>query len=128
MFVLGSHCFAELPPVEGENGPPSPPVQRWKFRPQEPDSDDQYQQWRFKSYSGSDKQLGSPKDAAAINALVPGPKPAKLCWISRSIVVVISACRFDALSNQRRCFYVLEKHRSKWSITHHYRLRNDPLV
>jgi hypothetical protein len=41
MLLLGSHCFAELPPVEGENGPPSPPIQRWKFRPQEADSDDQ---------------------------------------------------------------------------------------
>lgn len=99
------------------------PQTRWRFRPgsANPDSDSQGVQWRYKFYAGSDKPLGSARDTAAVKVLVPSSMPITIRWISRSVVVVAADCYSDAGSRGRvRCLYVLEKHASKWKITHHY--------
>jgi hypothetical protein len=63
---------------------------------------------------GSDKPLGTPKDTAAIKALVPARISPTIRWVSRSIVVVSGGCRSPNVLGGR-CFYVLEKHGSKWT-------------
>ena len=96
---------------------------RWKFRPGAAirDSDSEGGKWRYKFYAGSDKPLGTAADAAAIKRLVPSTMPVAIRWISRSVVVVAADCYSDiSLSAHVRCLYVLEKHRSKWKVTHHY--------
>jgi hypothetical protein len=121
MLLLSCRCFAELPPVEGELGPPQQ-LPHWKLRPQERDSDEHGDYWRFHFKIGSDKRLGTAADEAAIKASVPASIPPLVRWVSKSAVVVLSACRIDATSTRsRRCLYVFEKHRRKWHITHHYR-------
>ena len=85
------------------------------------DSDSEGGQWQFKFKAGSDKRLGSAKDAAAIKALLRSSMPVTIRWISRSVVVAAADCYSDARFSRRvRCLYVLEKHGSKWKITHHY--------
>ena len=131
VLLLSCRCFAELPPVEGELGPPpqTPSVnwkqwrQRWKFEAQDNDSDNRYFEWESKFNSGSIRRLGSVKDTAAITALLPATKYQKLRWVSRSVVVVMSACRTDPSSTDRQhCLYVFEKYGAKWNLTHHYRV------
>jgi hypothetical protein len=95
---------------------------RHKPAPQESNSDANYWQWRYKFEAGSANQLGSAADTAAIKAMVPPTIPPTIRWVSRSIVVVASACCSDASSNRpARCLYVFEKRGSKWRLTHHYR-------
>ena len=95
----------------------------WKFRPRPAmqDSDSQGGQWGYKFIAGSDKPLGTMRDAAAIKAVVPPTMPVTIRWISCSVVVVAADCYSDAHFSRRvRCLYVLEKHGSKWKVTHHY--------
>jgi hypothetical protein len=94
---------------------------RWKFQPKkgEPDWKD-FGQWRYKFYTGSDKELGSAADTAAIKALVPSTMPTTIRWISRSIVVVAADCDAVTSPSGFRCLYVVEKRRSKWKTTHQY--------
>jgi hypothetical protein len=125
-LLLSCQCFAELPPVEGEFGPP-PPSRRWKFSPQYKDSDDKFLEWQAKFNGGSIRRLGSAKDAAAISSLLPATKSRTLHWVSRSVVVVMSACPFDASSTNQYCLYVCEKHGSKWNLTHHYQVVRVPV-
>jgi hypothetical protein len=106
-----------------EDTPSQNPPPHWKFRPDSAaqDSDSQGVHWRSKFYAGSDKRLGTLRDAASIKRLVPSSMPITIRWISRSVVVVAADCYFDASSRGRfRCLYVLEKHGSKWTTTHHY--------
>jgi hypothetical protein len=120
MLLLSCRCFAELPPVEGELGPPQQ-LPHWKLMPQEPDSDEHADQWRFKFKTGSDRCLGSAADEAAIKVLVPATIPPTVRWVSQSVVIVLAACRLGASSSEpKRCLYVVEKHRRKWHISHHY--------
>jgi hypothetical protein len=126
IFLLSCRCFAELPPVEGELPPqPTPSVdwrQRWKLQTQDSDSDNRYLEWETKFSRGSVRRLGSAKDATAIRALLPATT-SQVRWVSRSAVVVMSACRYQASSTyQQPCLYVFEKHGSKWNLTHHYRV------
>jgi hypothetical protein len=127
VFLLSCRCFAELPPVEGElPREPTPPVdwkQRWKLQAEDNDSDAGYSEWEAKFSKGSVRRLGSAKDTNAIKALLP-TTTFQDRWVSRSTVVVMSTCRFKGSSyDQRQCLYVFEKHGSKWSLTHHYRVR-----
>jgi hypothetical protein len=128
VLILSCRCFAGLPPVEGELGPPRPTPsdddkRRWKLYREDANSDRQGDQWQFKFNAGSDKPLGTAADAAAIKALVPATVSPTIRWVSHSVVVVSSACRFDASSSHpQRCLYVFEKHGSKWKLTHHYRI------
>jgi hypothetical protein len=126
MLILSCRCFAGLPPVEGELGstPEQPSAdhwRRWKFRPQETESDEHGDYWWFQFKIGSDKRLGTAADEVAIKAFVPAGIPPMVRWVSKSGVVVLSACRIDATSVKlRRCLYVFEKHHRKWNLTHHY--------
>jgi hypothetical protein len=106
----------------------APPGQQAQFRafetwrrkptPQEVNSDGNFAQWIFKfDYVASDKRLGNAADTASIKALVPATTPPTIRWVSRSVVVVVSACHSDVSG---RCLYVLEKHGPKWKVTHHY--------
>jgi hypothetical protein len=107
-----------------EDTPSQNASHHWKFRPGSipQDSDSQGDQWRDKFITASEKRLGSAKDAIAIEALMPSSMPLTIRWLSRSVVLVSADCCFDAHSKVRlRCLYVLEKHRSKWNVTHHYR-------
>src|ERR1700736_4623710 len=63
---------------------------RWHFapKPQDHDSDSQFEQWRFKFNAGSNKSLGNAKDEAAIKSLVPGTSTVAIRWVSRRVVVV----------------------------------------
>ena len=71
--------------------------------------------------AGSDKRLGTAADSAAIKALVPSTPPVTIRWVSRSLVVIAADCSSGtSFSGRLSCLYVLEKHRSKWKITHHY--------
>jgi hypothetical protein len=100
-----------------------PAFRRWRFQPRPAfqDSDSQGAQWQFKFIAGSDKRLGTTADSAAIKALVPSTTPATVRWVSRSVVAVAADCSSSASSREPpHCLYVLEKHRSKWKITHHY--------
>ena len=115
-----------------EDTPEHHETPRWKFTPgQSADDRDQngFMQWRYKFYVGSDKQLGTAADTAAIKALVPLTMPPKIRWISRSVVVVAADCYTDASSRGRvRCLYVLERHGSKWKLTHHYSRSFVPII
>ena len=95
---------------------------RWRFVPgnQQQDSDSQFAHWRYEFYAGSDKPLGTAADTTAIKALVSSTIPPTMRWISRSVVVVAADCYTAASSSGDRCLYVLEKHGSKWKLTHHY--------
>jgi len=96
---------------------------RWRFQPRPAiqDSDSQGAQWQFKFIAGSDKRRGTAADSAAIKALVPSTTPVTIRWVSRSVVVIAADCSSSAsFSGRLSCLYVLEKHRSKWKITHHY--------
>lgn len=99
----------------------------WKFVTREVNSDSNYAQWRYKSLAGSDMRLSTRRDTRAIKQLVPGTVSPTIRWISRSIVVVVSACRFETNASTRvsslpvRCLYVFEKAGSIWKLTHHYR-------
>jgi hypothetical protein len=113
------------PPRALENTPDQqqsqqPAFRRWRFQPgpASQDSDSQGAQWQFKFIAGSDKSLGTAADSAAIKALVPSTTPVTIRWISRSVVVVAADHRL----------FVLEKHRSKWKITHYYFRRGLPTV
>jgi hypothetical protein len=95
----------------------------WKFRPGPAmqDSDSQGGEWKYKFITGSDERLGTARDTAAIKTLLPSTMPVTIRWISRSVVVVAADCYSDAHFSRRvRCLYVLEKHGSKWKLTHHY--------
>jgi hypothetical protein len=129
VLLLSCQCFAELPPVEGELGPPpsTPSARRWKFSPQDKDSDDRFLEWEAKFNSGSVRRLGSAKDATAISSLLPATKSRTLHWVSRSVVVVMSACPRASSMDRQYCLYVCEKHGSKWDLTHHYRVLQVPL-
>src|SRR4051812_19887828 len=98
IVVLSCPCFAGLPPVEGELGPaPEQPSaddwRRWKFRPQETKSDERGDYWWFHFKLGSDKRLGTVPDETAIKASVPASIPPLVRWVSKSVVVVLSACQ-----------------------------------
>jgi hypothetical protein len=97
-----------------------PAFRRWRFQPRRAiqDSDSQGAQWQFKFIAGSDKSLGTAADSAAIKALVRSTTPVTIRWISRSVVVVAADHRL----------LVLEKHRSKWKITHYYFRHGLPTV
>ena len=91
---------------------------RPKTAPHEVNSDGDFAQWKFKfDYVGSDKRLGSARETASIKALVAATTPPTIRWLSRSVVVVVSACH-SAVSG--RCLYVFQRHGSKWKLTHHY--------
>src|SRR5437764_204753 len=95
----------------------------WKFRPGPAmqDSDSQGGQWGYKFIAGSDKPLGTARDAAAIKAVVPFTMPVTIRWISRSVVVVAADCYSDAhFSRRMRCLYVLENPCAKWKVTYLY--------
>jgi hypothetical protein len=78
--------------------------------------------WRNKFEGGSDKPLGTPKDTAAIKALVPATISPTIRWVSPSIVVVSADCRPPPpYVLAAGCLYVFEKHGSKWNLTHYYR-------
>jgi hypothetical protein len=69
-----------------------------------------YGKWRSKFDVGSDKPLGTPADVAAVKSLLPNTESITIRWVSRSVVVVshgLTLC-------------VVEKHRSKWKVTHRY--------
>ena len=100
-----------------------PAFRRWRFQPRPAiqDSDSQGAQWQFKFIAGSDKRLGTAADSAAIKALVPSTPPVTIRWVSRSVVVIAADCSSGtSFSGRLSCLYVLEKHRSKWKISHHY--------
>jgi hypothetical protein len=92
----------------------------WRHKPaaKEVSSDGNFAQWKFKfDYVASEKRLGSAGDTATIKALIPATRPPTIRWVSRSVVVVASACHSDVSGH---CLYVIEKHGSKWKLTHHY--------
>ncbi len=94
--------------------------EKWRRKPapQEVNSDGNVAQWSFKfDYVASDKRLGSAADTAAIKALVPATTSPTIRWVSKSLVVVAAACHSNV---SWRCLYVVEKHGSKWKLTHHY--------
>jgi hypothetical protein len=105
--------------------PPQSPPPHWKLRPDPAlqDSDSQGDLWRDKFITASDKPFGSAKDLVTVQSLVPSSSlPVTVRWLSRSVVLVSAGCHSDSDSTVRvRCLYVLEKHHSKWKITHHYR-------
>ena len=110
-----------------------PTFRQWRFQPAPApaiqDSDSQGAQWQFKFVAGSDKRLGTAADSAAIKALVPSTTPVTVRWVSRSVVVVAADCPSSASSTTRlHCLYVLEKHHSKWKMTHYYVRRGLPTV
>lgn len=109
--------------------PPETPPPHWKFRQDSAvqDSDSQGAQWRGKFITASDKPLGGAKDTRAIETLAPSLKPLTIRWVSRSVVLVLGDCSSDAHS-RLRCLYVLEKHRSKWTLTHRYRVNSVPYL
>lgn len=110
-FVLSVPCSAEFPPVEGELGPTPTAVPGWDkpARKSVAPRDDTYGKWHFKFITASDKQLGSPKEIAKIRSELPIPDPT-IRWLSRSLVVAAGANRL----------YVLERHHSKWEMTHRF--------
>jgi len=117
ILLLSCRCFAGLPPVEGEAGPTPPPEptpsdaekRRLQSIARDANSDEHGYDWEYKFKVASDKRLGSVSDATTIKALVPENVPPTLRWVSRTVVVVVSACRFDASSTEpQRCLYVFE--------------------
>jgi len=120
-FTVVVHASDNSDDVFYEEVPEHQP--HWKFRrgPAMQDSDSQGGQWQYKFITGSDKRLGTAWGAAAIKALLPSTMPVTIRWISRSAVVVAADCYSDAHFSRRvRCLYVLEKHGSKWKLTHQY--------
>jgi hypothetical protein len=110
----------EVTPPEDPQGSQLRSFEEWRRKPapQEVNSDGNGAQWIFKfDYVASDKRLGSAADTASITALVPVTTSPTIRWVSRSVVVVSSACRSNVTG---RCLYVLERHGSKWKLTHHY--------
>jgi len=101
--------------------PEHQPHFEYRRAPTMEDSDAEGGQWQYKFKAGSDKRLGTARDVAAVKALLPSTMPVTIRWISRSVVVVAADCYSDAHFSRRvRCLYVLEKHGSKWKVTHHY--------
>lgn len=111
VFLLGGQCLAELPPVEGENGPAETPWPGWDKRTAKPIAkrDNTYGEWHYKFITATDKQLGSALDVTLIRSEVPIPDPT-IRWVSRSL----------ALAAGNKNLYVIEKHHSKWEITHRF--------
>src|SRR4051794_36267211 len=134
MLLVSCRCFAGPPRDSIEVTLESTPEQqqplqaeteaynRWKRLPRQADSDMNCEYWRYKFViTASEKRLGSARDIAAIKQLLPGTVPPTMRWVSRSVVVAVSACYSDSsATSRRRCLYVFEKHRSKWKLTHHY--------
>ena len=87
---------------------------RWHFNAKPPvhDSDNQFEQWRFKFNTGSDKRLGNAKDEIAIKSVLSDTPPIMIRWVSPRVAVV-----------EANGLIVVEKRASKWKITHHYRAR-----
>lgn len=112
------------PEVIGEDTQPPPkkktqPSAHFDPKNQQPvpHFDSQYSHWKFEFYAASDKPLGTPTDTNMIRALIPSTIPPTIRWVSRSVVVVAADC---SSNGEFRCLYVLEKHGSKWKLTHHY--------
>jgi hypothetical protein len=110
----------EVAPPEDQRDSQLKSFEQWRPKPapHEVNSDRDFSQWKFRfDYVASDKPLGSPGDTASIKALVSATTPPTIRWLSRSVVVVASACH-SAVTG--RCLYVFQKHGSKWKLTHHY--------
>jgi hypothetical protein len=124
-FVFGltvvAHASNDSDDVFYEEVPEHQPRFEYRRAPTIEDSDAEGGQWQFKFKTGSDKRLGTARDAVAIKVLLPSTMPVTIRWISRSVVAAAADCYSDARFGRRvRCLYVLEKHGSKWKITHHY--------
>jgi hypothetical protein len=142
VLLVSCRCFAGPPPDSVEVTLESTPEQhqpsqaeteaynRWKRDPREADSDTNYDHWRYQFvFTASDKRLGSARDVASIKQLLPGTVPPTMRWVSRSLVVALSACYSDSSPTVRSyCLYIFEKHGSKWKLTHHYYHRRYPWV
>src|SRR5437667_8189258 len=95
----------ELTPPEDPQGFQLRSFEQWRPKPapHEVNSDGNFAQWKFNfDYVASDKRLGSAADTATIKALVPAGTPPTIRWVSRSVVVVASACS----DVRARCLYV----------------------
>jgi hypothetical protein len=124
-FVFGLtaivHASDNSDEIFYEEVPEHQPHFEYRRGPTIKDSDADGGQWYYKFKTGSDKRLGPARDVAAVKALLPSTMPVTIRWISRSVVVVAADCYSDAHFSRRvRCLYVLEKHGSKWKVTHHY--------